>query len=306
MPRQNTRTLEHQTHWAPLPGCGLAALAHAVGLGVLASLPIGGLGAWSVHRSAAERAAAAQAAFALTQAHEQLVASPAAPMLPLDHATRGRDLFMNACTACHGQTGEGTLGKNLIESDFVALQSDEQLHSFLVQGRPNARPLPMPPRAGRTDLTDDDLRAIVVYVRGLQDPRRLPTLPAYTAAPPTEADKASALAAAGGDAELAGYIASGSKLYTGTCIACHGPGGTGIAGNGKALARNEFIASQDDDALLAFIKKGRDPGDPKNTTGVGMPSKGGNPALSDDDLLDVIAYLRTLQGASASASSGTH
>ncbi len=75
----------------------------------------------------------------------------------------------------------------------------------------------------------------------------------------------------------------------------------GIQGNGKALVRNDFIKSLNDEDLLTFIKKGRDPGDPKNTTGVGMPPKGGNPALSDDDLLDIIAYVRTLQDGPAAS-----
>ena len=39
----------------------------------------------------------------------------------------------------------------------------------------------------------------------------------------------------------------------------------------------------------------RGPADPLNTTGVGMPSKGGNPALTDEDLYDIVAYIRTLQ-----------
>jgi len=146
----------------------------------------------------------------------------------------------------------------------------------------------------------------VVYVRGLQDPRRLPELPAPVAiAPPapSEGDMAAALAWAGGDAERAEYIVSGLKLYSGTCIACHGKGGVGIAGNGKTLVKNEFIQSLDQEGLLAFIKSGRGPSDPKNTTGVQMPPKGGNPALSDDDLLDIIDYLRTLQGPKAAAAS---
>jgi cytochrome c5 len=33
-----------------------------------------------------------------------------------------------------------------------------------------------------------------------------------------------------------------------------------------------------------------------------MPAKGGNPALSDDDILDVIAYLRSLQSSAALSS----
>lgn len=32
------------------------------------------------------------------------------------------------------------------------------------------------------------------------------------------------------------------------------------------------------------------------TTGVVMPPLGGNPALTDADLIDVIAYVRTLAG----------
>jgi len=40
---------------------------------------------------------------------------------------------------------------------------------------------------------------------------------------------------------------------------------------------------------------GRDPSDPLNTTGIGMPSKGGNPSLSDEDLQDVVSYIRSIQ-----------
>jgi disulfide bond formation protein DsbB len=237
------------------------------------------------------------AAIEAALAHERLVAAPAAPIVPVGTAAHGRDLFATTCVACHGPTGTGVagLGKNLLESDFVAATGDADLAHFLVTGRPTANP-PMPPRAGRPDLTDSDIADLVVYLRGLQDPRRMPELPPMVIAKAevTEADKAQALEAAGGDAELAGWIASGHKLYSATCIACHGPDGGGIKGNGKPLATSEFIKTLDDDALLAFIKRGRDPGDPKNTTGIAMPPKGGNPALSDDDLLDVISYLRSL------------
>lgn len=46
--------------------------------------------------------------------------------------------------------------------------------------------------------------------------------------------------------------------------------------------------------MVAFLKVGRDPSDPLNTTGVAMPPKGGNPALSDQDLLDIVAFVRTI------------
>ena len=91
-----------------------------------------------------------------------------------------------------------------------------------------------------------------------------------------------------------GDPAAGQVLFSGTCSACHGPTGEGIQGLGKNMTTSEFIAGKNDDDLLAFIKVGRDPSDPLNTTGVGMPAKGGNPALSDDDLYNIIAYIRTI------------
>lgn len=285
--------------WHPPQDSGLREAGKAFLIACLLMAPILGFGGREVYKTWRGQEDARLAAIKYGRAHADLVASPALPLLSVEDATHGRDLFAGACVACHGADARGVqgLGKNLLESNFVATQDDEQLKQFLITGRPNARPVGMPPKAGRDDLTDEDLRHLVVYMRGLQDPRRMPELPAMvTDAPPTAAQQDAALAAAGGDKELAGYIASGDKLFHSSCIACHGKGGVGIAGNGKALANNEFIRSLDDDSLLAFIKQGRSPSDPKNTTGIQMPPKGGNPAMSDDDILDVIAYLRTLQG----------
>ena len=88
---------------------------------------------------------------------------------------------------------------------------------------------------------------------------------------------------------------AGQELFTGTCAACHGPTGEGLPNLGKNMTTSQFIASKTDDELVAFIKVGRDPSDPLNTTGVAMPSKGGNPALSDEDFYNIVAYIRTIQ-----------
>ncbi|MFN7020582.1 MAG: cytochrome c [Phycisphaerales bacterium] len=242
--------------------------------------------------------------------HPRIAAAAAGPMLSVDQAMHGREVFETTCATCHGSSGLGKqgLGRSLVHSDFVADRSAAELVSFIANGRAADDPLnvtgvAMPARGGNASLTDQDLAAVVEYLRGLQDPRRMPDLPAYVAKPvqATEAEKAKALEAAGGDAELAEFIASGNALFSRTCAACHGPGGVGVKGNGKPLVNNEFVRGLNDDELLAFIQRGRDPSDPKNTTGVGMPAKGGNPALSEDDLLDIIAYIRTLQPARTGA-----
>lgn len=293
--------------WRPTVGSGARECLGALGVAVLVMAPIFGAGGWRVYGDWRVRHDARVAIIEAALAYERLVAAPPAAMLPVEPTAHGRDLFATVCAACHGASGTGItgLGKSLVESDFVARQSDDELHGFIIEGRPFAEPLPMPPRAGRDDLTDDDLRAIVLYVRGLQDPRRLPELPAMAAsAGPTDAQKASAMEAAGGDSELAEYIASGDRLFHSTCVACHGRGGEGVAGNGKALKGNAFVVSLDDDGLFEFITKGRGPTDAANTTGIQMPPKGGNPALSEDDILDIIAYLRTLQPSGGSVSAG--
>ena len=93
----------------------------------------------------------------------------------------------------------------------------------------------------------------------------------------------------------AGDSSSGAELFASACAACHGPDAKGIANLGKDLTTSEFAASLSDAELIAFIKEGRPSGDPLNTTGVEMPPKGGNPAITDAQLADIVAYVRTLQ-----------
>ncbi len=280
-------------------GTGMGQTGLALGIATLVSLPILGIGGLQLRetRLSKEQLAASQRDFA--EAHERLVAAAPQGAIDTQVAIKGRDAFMHTCAACHGADGRGGpgLGRDLAASDLVATFDDATFKKMIVTGRPTAQPLPMPPNAGRDSWSDEELSSVVSYVRGLQDPRRMPTLPAYvvSAGPVTEADQQAALAAAGGDAELAGYIASGNNLFHSTCVACHGKAGVGMPGNGKPLAGSAFLQSLDDEKLLAFVMKGRAPGEPLNTTGIQMPPKGGNPALSEDDLLDIIAYLRTLQ-----------
>lgn len=91
-----------------------------------------------------------------------------------------------------------------------------------------------------------------------------------------------------------GDAAVGKTSFASTCSACHGPAGEGITGLGKDMTTSEFIAGLTDDQLVSFIKVGRDPSDPLNTTGVAMPPKGGNPALNDNDLYNIVAFIRSI------------
>lgn len=249
--------------------------------------------------------------------HALLAEQEPGPVLDKAFAAWGHEVFERTCATCHGSDGFGkpSLGKDLVHSNFVYGQSDDALAAFVARGRDAADPanttkIAMPPKGGNAMLTDKDLARVVIYMRGLQDPRRMPELPPLPPLAPlviaaaTQDEKAAALAAAGGDAELAGFIASGTKVYASTCITCHGPGAKGMKGLGKDLTTSEFVSKSDDDTLLAFVKRGRGPGEPGNTTGIAMPPKGGNPALSDDNILDAIAYLRSLQPQKSKSAGG--
>ncbi len=198
---------------------------------------------------------------------------------------QGETLFV-LCAACHGADARGipNLGKDLVESEFMAAQTDDALVQFIVTGRPiwdplNTTGIDMPGKGGNPALTTEEIQAIVAYIRTLSDqssgqPEAVPISNESVSYDPA-------------------LVAQGETQYV-LCSACHGPNGRGIPNLGKDLVESEFVDGLTDEALLEFIKTGRPIWDPLNTTGIDMPGKGGNPALSDDDILAIIAYIRTL------------
>ncbi len=92
----------------------------------------------------------------------------------------------------------------------------------------------------------------------------------------------------------AGDAVKGKVVFEGTCISWHGPDAKGLPGLGKDLTTSEFVAGQTDKQLIDFIKKGRPASDPANTNKVDMPPKGGNPALTETDLTNLIAFVRSI------------
>jgi disulfide bond formation protein DsbB len=103
----------------------------------------------------------------------------------------------------------------------------------------------------------------------------------------------------------AAEVEDGRQLYLATCAACHGAGGQGLPHQGPDLRASRFLAQASDEALLAFLVSGRPVGDPRNTSGLPMPPRGGNPSLSDRHLGQVVQYLRTVSGLSGGAQDGS-
>ncbi|MGC9261486.1 MAG: c-type cytochrome [Phycisphaerae bacterium] len=109
-------------------------------------------------------------------ANNPSVAAPAPkPVAMVGDATKGKQLFADNCSTCHGDHGQGVvhLGKDLQTSKFVAGLSDAKLVAFIKHGRSTANPLDtthvaMPPRGGNPALNTQKLYDIVAYIRQLQ------------------------------------------------------------------------------------------------------------------------------------------
>lgn len=205
----------------------------------------------------------------------------------------GEIVFGNTCAVCHGPTGDGVplLGKPLRNSKFVQSQSDAELFQLIANGRSIDDPLNtsgalMPPR-GAVSLDDEKIHSVVAHLREMQDPD---APHASVAAWETRSEDGGPAIAA---IELTEHV--GYDLFVASCSACHGRGGEGMEDLGLPLTTSGFVRGKSDKDLITFIKMGRASWDENNTTGIDMPSKGGNPAITDAQLQTIVDYIRALQ-----------
>ena len=209
---------------------------------------------------------------------------PAEPLSP------GEVVYQNTCQVCHGADANGIvgLGKPLRNSAYIQDNDDAEVFRNIAEGRLPEDPLntsgvAMPAR-GAKNISDDQIRDVVAYLRTLQDPSQpRASIEAWIKAPPTE----------GSQTEVA-FDGPGRELFVKMCSACHGPDGQGMEGLGKPFVTSRFVKDSTDKEVMTMVKMGRPIWDAANTTGVDMPPKGGNPALSDEDLAEIIKYIRSI------------
>jgi cytochrome c5 len=80
----------------------------------------------------------------------------------------------------------------------------------------------------------------------------------------------------------------GATVYSQTCIACHGADGKGTIPGIPDLTSAKGRLTKTDDILLTNMIMGYQ----SEGALMAMPPKGGNPDLTDQDMADVLAYLR--------------
>lgn len=110
---------------------------------------------------------------------------------------------------------------------------------------------------------------------------------------------------------LARYDAIGREgrtLFLANCASCHGSRAEGVPDPdafygdsrprlGPSLIRSGFVRSNPDPVLAKFIIDGREKNDPASVWGISHAPKGGNPALTDEQALKIVAFIRAAVGA---------
>ena len=90
-------------------------------------------------------------------------------------------------------------------------------------------------------------------------------------------------------AAIAQDAANGRDVYEITCVACHAENGRGAFEGVPDLSDR---LAKSDDALFTSVRDGfESPG-----SMMAMPANGGNPNLTEQDVRDVIAYMRETYG----------
>jgi cytochrome c oxidase cbb3-type subunit 3 len=180
----------------------------------------------------------------------------------------GEQLYAQNCVFCHQADAIGKPGfaPSLSNPEFLSVASDRFLLSTIRDGRLGTG---MPPFA---HLGRDKGRAIVAYLRSFS---KLPNRSAEVDAQPD----------AHGDPRL------GQLWFNYICSTCHGPNGDGYVagGTGTAIGKSGTLNKVSDGFLRTTIKQGR-----SNTRMLGFSGPDGLANLSDQEVDDIIVYLRTL------------
>jgi len=181
---------------------------------------------------------------------------------------KGEELYNQNCSVCHQPDAIGKTGfaPSLANPEFLSIASDKFLMSTIRDGRVGTG---MPPFS---HLGRGAIKAIVAYLRSHE---KLPNQAARVDAQPD----------AHGDPRL------GEQWYDYICSTCHGMAGDGYAagGTGTAIGKPGFLHKVSDGFIRTTIKKGR-----SNTRMRGFQGPDGLANLSDQEIDDIIVYLRSL------------
>jgi cbb3-type cytochrome c oxidase subunit III len=181
----------------------------------------------------------------------------------------GEQVYRQYCTACHGNGTYTRWDKKFNRFvpairgvTLMATATREYLQSNIEQGRPGTQMPAWGPHAG--GLLPEEITGVIEYLRN-----------GATAAP------VMTKLAAKGDSTR------GLSLFLRNCAGCHGMNGRG--GMAPEIGNPVFQQAATDDFIVRTIRNGR--------AATAMPAfqRAEAPALGDQEIADLLAYLRTLR-----------
>lgn len=198
-----------------------------------------------------------------------LAASTAPQAAPNAQAAKGEQLYNQNCAFCHQPDAIGKPGfaPSLTNPELLSAASDKFLLTTMRDGRLGTG---MPPFS---HLGKDGIEQILAYLR------------AHSTAP-SRAAEIDAQPVANGDAKR------GAPLFNDICSTCHGVKGDGYAdgGTGTAIGKAGFLDKASDGFIRTTIKEGR-----SNTRMLGFQGASGLANLNDQEIDDIILYMRTIR-----------
>ena len=185
----------------------------------------------------------------------------------------GEQIYRQYCTACHGNGTYSRWDKKFNRFipairgvSLVTTASREYLQANIGEGRPGTQMPAWAPNAG--GLLPEEITGVIEYLRSGATASGAPAIPAM---PPLMRH---------GDAT------NGLSLFLRNCAGCHGMNGRG--GLAPEIGNPVFQRSATDEFIVRTVRNGR--------IGTAMPAfqRSEAPAFSDQDIADVLSYLRTL------------
>lgn len=181
---------------------------------------------------------------------------------------KGQQLYNQNCSVCHQADAIGKPGfaPSLTNPELLSISSDKFFEGTIRDGRVGTG---MPPFS---HLGRKNIKAIVAF---LKSHAKLPNRSKEVAAQPDSH----------GDERL------GKQWFDDICSTCHGENGDGYAAGstGTAIGKAGFQSKVSDGFIRETIKHGR-----SNTRMLGFSDSTGLANLSDQEIDDVISYMRTL------------
>lgn len=183
---------------------------------------------------------------------------PTFPELHYGDPFRGGTIYRDRCIECHGRDGSGAVEGTPDLNEKVRINDARLLNHVLAGFRP---PGEIHPEATHDDvglhddLTVKDLRDVLAFLHNYFHYKT--------------------------------FARTGEHIYHQTCVACHGADGKGTVPGAPDFTKEAGTLVQSYETLLKHMLNGfQSPGSP-----MAMPPKGGQEALTVEDLRQVLAYL---------------